>query len=395
MTASTPGTEFIVFGQPDIREDDIAEVVACLRSGWIGSGPRVMELEKAMMSRLGASHAAAVNSCTAALHLSALVAGLGPGDEVITTPMTFCATANAILHAGATPVLADIDPVTLNLDPDEVERRIGPRTRGLLPVHFAGRPCDMDRLAAIAAEHELVMIEDCAHAFDTRYRERAAGTFGDFGCFSFYVTKPLTTAEGGLVLARKKVDIDRVRRLALHGLSSDAWRRFRDVGHYHYLAVEVGFKYNMTDLLASLGLSQLRRAARALERRQDIWRYYLERFADLPLELPAPCPAHVVHGCHLFTIEVDDQRTGMDRDRFMAALHARGIGTGVHYLSLAEHTCYQQRLGWKPADTPQASRLGHRVLSLPLSSALSDMEVERIVESVRELAGGGRGSGLS
>ncbi|HBG30125.1 MAG TPA: UDP-4-amino-4,6-dideoxy-N-acetyl-beta-L-altrosamine transaminase, partial [Gammaproteobacteria bacterium] len=241
---------FLTFGAPLIGEAEIDEVVDSLRSGWLGTGPKVARFERDFAAYKGVEQAVAVNSCTAALHLSLLAAGLAPGDEVITTPLTFCATVNAILHAGATPVLADVDPVTFNLDPAAVAARITPRTRAVLPVHFAGRPCDMGALMALAEHHDLRVIEDCAHAIESRYDGRPVGTIGDFGCFSFYVTKNVVTGEGGMILTRRTEDAARLKTLALHGMSHDAWRRFSDSGYRHYQVVECGFKYNMMDLQA-------------------------------------------------------------------------------------------------------------------------------------------------
>jgi len=252
-------SDFIVFGAPKIEQDEIEEVVRCLESGWIGTGPRVARFEKEFGLYKGQSFAAAVSSCTAAMHLSVLAAGIGEGDEVITTPMTFCATVNAIVHSGATPVLADIDPLTMNIDPAQVEARITPRTKAILPVHFAGRAADMDAITKIASRHQLKLIEDCAHAIETEYHGRKAGTFGDFGCFSFYATKNVTTGEGGMVLTRNEADLARIKMLALHGMSKDAWKRFSDEGYKHYFVVETGFKYNMMDLQAALGIHQLQR----------------------------------------------------------------------------------------------------------------------------------------
>ncbi len=252
---------YVVFGAPLIGEEEIAEVVECLRSGWIGTGPRVARFEAAFAAYKGVSRdrVAAVNSCTAALHVAMIAAGLSPGAEVITTPLTFCATVNAILHAGLKPVLADVDEQSQCIDPDAIEAAISPRTEAIVPVHFAGRPCDMDRIMAIAKKHGLAVIEDCAHAIETELAGSKAGTFGDFGCFSFYATKNLTTAEGGMILGRDSERIARARILALHGMSKDAWHRFSDKGYRHYQVVECGFKYNMTDLQAALGLHQLAR----------------------------------------------------------------------------------------------------------------------------------------
>ena len=380
---------FIVFGAPDIQEAEIAEVVATMRSGWLGTGPRVAAFEQAFAVHKGvsAAHVAALNSCTAALHLSLLAAGLGPGDEVITTPLTFCATVNAILHTGATPVLADVDPLTMNIDPDAVLARITPRTKALLLVHFAGLPCDMDRLLDIAAEHQLVLIEDCAHAIEASHRGRPLGTLGDFGCFSFYVTKNVTTGEGGMVVARSHEHAERVRVLALHGLSRDAWKRYADAGFKHYQVVECGYKYNMMDLQAAIGLHQLARVASSWERRQLIWRRYQQAFAGLPLTLPCAAPAHVRHALHLYTLQVDAARCGVERDSFLAGMTALGIGVGVHYLALPEHPYYQEALGWRPEDTPHASAIGRRTVSLPLGPRLSDADVERIIAAVQQVLG--------
>lgn len=374
--------EFIVFGAPQIGDAEIDEVLACLRSGWIGTGARVARFEEEFCAYKGASHAVAVNSCTAALHLSMVAAGLRPGDEVITTPLTFCATVNAIIHAGATPVLADVDPETMNIDPAEVRRRITPRTRALLPVHFAGRPCDMDALMAIAAEHDLLVIEDCAHAIETEWRERKAGTFGDFGCFSFYATKNITTGEGGMVLTRREEDAARIKTLALHGMSKDAWKRFSDEGYRHYYVTECGFKCNMTDINAAIGLHQLRRVEENWRRRQAIWRVYQEAFNGDSLRLPPEAAVGTRHAYHLYTVVLDQTMSGMTRDAMLDAMTARQIGVGVHYLSIPEHPYYRQAFGWRPEDYPNATFIGRRTLSLPLSAKLTDREVTRVVDAV-------------
>ncbi|XRD77558.1 DegT/DnrJ/EryC1/StrS family aminotransferase [Dyella marensis] len=378
---------FLIFGAPQIGEEEIAEVEACLRSGWLGTGPRVARFEQDFAQWRGVrpSQVAAVNSCTAAIHVSMVAAGLEPGSEVITTPLTFCATVNAILHAGLTPVLADVDAVTQNLDPDAIEAAITPRTRAILPVHFAGRPCAMDRIMAIARKHGLMVIEDCAHAIETEFHGQPAGTFGDFGCFSFYVTKNVVTGEGGMILGRSEEQIARARMLALHGMSKDAWHRFGDKGYKHYQVVECGFKYNMMDLQAAIGIHQLARVERSWERRQQLWRRYDEAFADLPIGLPAAPEANTRHGYHLYTVMLDEQRCGISRDDFLEAMNARRIGTGVHYLSVPEHPYYQDRFGWRPEQWPHAMRIGRQTASLPLSPAMSDADAERVIEAVTEI----------
>jgi dTDP-4-amino-4,6-dideoxygalactose transaminase len=377
-----PKSDFIVFGAPKIERDEIDEVVRCLESGWIGTGPRVARFEREFAEYQGAPYAAAVSSCTAGMHLSVLAAGIGEGDEVITTAMTFCATVNAIIHAGATPVLVDIDPQTMNIDPAQVEARITTRTKAILPVHFAGRPCKMDALSDLAQRHELRIIEDCAHAIETEYHGRKAGTFGDFGCFSFYATKNVTTGEGGMVLTRREEDLARIKMLALHGLSKDAWKRFSDEGYKHYFVVETGFKYNMMDLQAALGIHQLRRVESNRQRRERIWKRYNKAFADLPVVLPTEPERDTRHAYHLYTILVDEARAGISRDAFLDAMTDRAVGVGVHYLSVPEHPVYRQKFGWRPEDYPHAMRIGRQTVSLPLSAKLTDEEVSRVIDAV-------------
>ena len=380
--------KLLVFGAPTIEEDEIAEVVASLRSGWLGTGPKVARFEADFARYKGAKHAVALNSCTAALHVSMLAAGVGPGDEVITTPLTFCATVNAIIHTGATPVLVDVDPATMNIDPAQVESSVTARTKAILPVHFAGRPCDMDALCGIAQRHQLTLIEDCAHAIETEYKGRAAGTFGDFGCFSFYVTKNITTGEGGMVLARREEDAARIKVLALHGMSKDAWKRFSDEGYKHYYVTEVGFKYNMMDIQAALGIHQLQRVGAWWEQRRRIWEHYDSAFADLPIAVPSPPEPNTRHAYHLYTILIDEDRAGISRDAFLDAMTEHNIGVGVHYLSVPEHPFYQQRYGWRPEDYPNAMRIGRQTVSLPLSPALTDDDVDDVVAAVRQILRG-------
>lgn len=379
--------EFLVFGQPPIGEEEIAEVVDSLRKAWLGTGPKVARFETDFAAFKGVqpSHIAAVNSCTAALHLSMLAAGIGEGDEVITTPMTFCATVNAIIHTGATPVLADIDPVTMNISPAEIEARITPRTRAIVLVHFAGRPCEMKEIMAIAGRHNLKVIEDCAHAIESEYDGRQTGTFGDFGCFSFYATKNIVTGEGGMVLGRNEADVARVKTLALHGMSKDAWKRFSDSGYKHYQVVECGFKYNMMDLQAAVGIHQLRRIESYWQRRQEIWRRYRESFAGLPIDVPADPAAGTRHAYHLYTVMIDEKKTGISRDDFLNGMTAQNIGVGVHYLSVPEHPYYKEKFGWRPEDYPQAMRVGRQTVSLPLSPRLTDEDVRDVEDAVRKL----------
>lgn len=379
---------FLIFGAPLVEQPEIDELVACMQSGWLGTGPRVARFERDFSNYKGITpeQVAAVNSCTAALHVSMIAANIEPGSEVITTPLTFCATINAIIHAGLTPVLADVDPATQCIDPAAIEAAITPRTRAILVVHFAGRPCDMDAILAIASKHGLKVIEDCAHAIETTYHGRKAGTFGDFGCFSFYVIKNVITGEGGMVIGRDAADIARARVLALHGMSKDAWHRFGDQGYKHYQVVEAGFKYNMMDLQAAIGIHQLARVERNWTRREAIWQQYMAAFAELPVGLPAPVEANTRHAYHLFTIMIDEARCGLSRDAFLNEMNARKIGTGVHYLSIPEHPYYQQRFGWRPEQWPNAMRMGRETVSLPLSPKLDQSEVNQIIGCVQRLA---------
>ena len=360
--------DFLVFGSPLIGQEEINEVVDSLKSGWIGTGPKVVLFEKefAKYKEVGASRVAAVNSCTAALHLSLLSLGIKPGDEVITTPMTFCATVNAIIHSGARPVLADIDPVSMNINPKEIEKKINNMTRAILPVHFAGRPCDMDAIMSLAAKNDLKVI-------------------GEFACFSFYVTKNLITGEGGMALCQDEGAVSRFKTLALHGMSSDAWRRFSDVGYKHYFVEEPGFKYNMMDLQAAIGIHQLARLEENYKRRAEIWNDYNEAFADLPITLPTPPEPDTRHAYHLYTILVDGGKTHVTRDEFLAQMTDRNIGVGVHYMSIPEHPFYQREYGWSPDSWPEARRIGRQIVSLPLSAKLTDEDVNDVVEAVREI----------
>ena len=378
--------QFIVLGSPLIEQAEIDEVGACMQSNWLGTGPRVAQFESdfAAYKAVPQSHLAALNSCTAALHVSMMAAGLEPGAEVVTTPLRFYATVNSIIHAGLTPLLADVDPITQCIDPAEIEAAITPRTQAIIPVHFAGRPCDMDAIMAIAERHGLTVIEDCAHAIETEYHGRKAGTFGDFGYFSFYATKNVVTGEGWMILGRDENRIARAKVLALHGMSKDAWHRFGDNGYKHYQVVECGSKYNMMDLKAAIGLYQLARVEASWQRRQAIWAHYMEAFADSPIRLPAAPDTDTRHGHHLFTAFVNESRTGISRDAFIDRMNKSQIGTGVHYLSIPEHPYYQERFGWKPEQYPNAMKLGRETVSLPISPKLREADVSRIVAAVAE-----------
>ena len=379
---SEPRKRFLTFGSPLVTEREIAAVTDVLRSRWIGTGPKVAEFEEAFRAYLDCRHTVACSSCTAALHLAMLVAGVGPGDEVITTPMTFCATANAIIHTGATPVFVDIDPETLNLDPALLERAITDRTKAILPVHFAGRPCEMDAIMDLARNHGLLVIEDAAHAIEAVYRGRKVGTIGDITCFSFYVTKNIYTGEGGMIATADAGLADAVKTCGLHGMTRDAWQRHSDKGYRHYGVVRPGYKYNMMDIQAAMGLAQMPFLERYHARRCQVWRVYDEAFRDLPFTCPADEPADCVHARHLYTILLDLDRLRCTRDEFMDSLYKRKIGTGVHYVSLHLQPYYRDRFGFKPDDFPQAARVSERTVSLPLSPALTDPDVRDVIDAV-------------
>lgn len=381
--------EYLVFGQPLIEEAEIEEVAKSLRSAWLGTGPKVAEFEKRVAEYKGVKHAVAVNSCTAGLHLACLAMGLQPGDEVIVPAMTFCATVNAIVHAGATPVLCDIDPSTFNIDIEDVKRKITPLTKAIVPVHFAGRACDMTSLNALASEHGLKIIEDCAHAIETEYYGQKAGTIGDCGVLSFYSTKNVVTGEGGIVLTNDEAVAKRIKMLALHGMSQDAWKRFSDDGYKHYEVVEIGFKYNMMDLQAAIGMHQITRVDDYWEKRRQVWDRYNAAFADLSIEIPAPLDDRSRHALHLYTILIHEERAGLTRDAFITELHKRNIGTGVHYRAISDHPVYQERFGWQPEDFPVGTAIGNSTVSLPLSAKLTTDDVDDVISVVSGVLGRG------
>ena len=375
---------FLVFGSPLIGEAEIAEVVDSLRSGWIGTGPKVQRFEQMLADYVGVGHARCLSSCTAALILSQRVLGIGPGDEVLVPAMTFVASANAIEHAGATPVLIDSEPGTGLIDLDQAREAITPRTKAIMPVHLAGRPVDMDRLNALRDERGLHVIEDAAHALGAEWKGRRIGAFGNLTAFSFYVTKNVTTIEGGALVTEDPALAERAERLALHGLSLGAWQRFSDAGFRHYEVVEPGFKYNMTDVQAALGLHQLPMLNAWIERRAVLWARYDALLADLPVTTPPPANPDTTHARHLYQVTIDPA-VALTRDQLLDGLTARRIGTGVHYRGVHLHPFYRDKYGLRPEQFPVASAISERTLSLPLSPKVSEADQDDVVEALREL----------
>jgi dTDP-4-amino-4,6-dideoxygalactose transaminase len=373
---------YLVFGSPRIEETEIAEVVEVLRSGWIGTGPRTARFEREFAAYTGGRHAVSVSSCTAALHLSLLAAGIGPGDEVIVPAMTFVASANAVVHAGGTPVLCDVDPVTQNIEAEEVERHLTTRTKAIIPVHFAGRPVDLSALQPLADRHGLTIINDAAHAIETEHQGRKVTAYGTLTAYSFYPTKNITTGEGGMIVTDDDSLADRLRVLRLHGLSADAWRRFSDAGFKHYESLEPGFKYNMTDMQAALGLHQLARIEELNAARERVWSEYDAAFEGLPLQRPAPVRAGDRHARHLYTVMLGIDRLTAGRDAIAHALHLERIGIGVHYRGVHLHPYYRHRFGYVPSDFPHASWISERTLSLPISGSLTDADVADVINAV-------------
>ncbi len=379
-------TDVVVpFSPPAIGPEESAEVLATLASGWLSTGPRVRAFEKAFAEYIGAPHAVALNSCTAGLHLSLLASGVGPGDEVITTPLTFCATANVIVHAGATPVFADIDPRTGNIDPAAVAAAITPRTKAIIPVHYGGLPADVLAIRRLTAPRGIRTIEDAAHCIEGVAANRKVGTIGDFTCFSFYATKNLTTGEGGMVTTASAEAADRIRTASLHGMSRAAWSRHRSIRPARYDVVTAGFKYNMPDLQAAIGLHQLAQIDVNHARRVAIAAAYDDAFADLPIARFAPPPAGSTHAHHLYTVLID--AAGRSRDGVADALADMGVATSVHFPAVHLHSFYRDRFGFRPGMFPAAERIADRVLSLPMSPALGDEQIDRVIDAVREVFG--------
>jgi dTDP-4-amino-4,6-dideoxygalactose transaminase len=377
---------FLPFALPDIGDDEVREVTEALRSGWLTTGPKTKEFERQFAAAVGAKHAVAVNSCTAALHLALEAANVRPGDEVITTPYTFAASAEVIRYFDAKPVLVDVDPESLNIRPDLIEPAVTAKTKAIVPVHIAGAAADLDPILDVARRHGLTVIEDAAHSFPTQYKGRMIGSVGDCTCFSFYATKTITTGEGGMIVTNDDAIAERCRIMSLHGISKDAWKRYTAEGSWYYEIVAPGFKYNMTDVAAALGLAQLRKAERMFRRREQIARAYSEAFSAMA-ELQVPSvPAHSTHAWHLYMLRLRLERLSIDRAKFVERLRERNIGVSVHFIPLHVHPYYREKYGYAPEDFPVAYGEYLREISLPIYPAMSDDDVDSVVAAVADIA---------
>jgi len=376
---------FLPFSPPLIGEEEIAEVVNTLRSGWISTGPKARQFEIEFAQAFGAPAALALNSCTAGLHLALATLGVGPADQVITTPMTFCSSVAVIEHVGAKPVLVDVEPDTLNINPAAVADAVTPHTRAILPVHYAGHPVDMDPIRETASAHGLAIVEDAAHAVAGRYKGTPIGSGTNPAAFSFYATKNLTTGEGGMLTAEPEF-IDRARVLSLHGMNRDAWKRYSAAGTWYYEVLAPGFKYNMMDIQAALGLWQLRKLPSMQKRRRQVAAAYSEAFEGHDaLQIPA-CRANVDHAWHLYVLRLNLEALRIDRAQFIEEIRARNIGTSVHFIPVHLHPYYREKYGYRPEDYPIAYANYQRLLSLPLNPTLSGSDVDDVIGAVLEVA---------
>lgn len=376
---------FLPFALPMLGEAEIEGVLECLRSGWLTTGPKTKQFEQEFAAYVGAKHALAVNSCTAALHLGLEALGVGKDDEVITSPMTFTATAAVIEHLGARSVFVDVEPETLNLDVSKIEARITPRTKAILPVHFAGQAVDMAPLLELARGRGLPVIEDAAHAIPTRYQGKLIGAFGDITCFSFYATKNVTTGEGGMITTDRDDVADRVRLMHLHGMSRDAWKRYTETGSWKYEILAPGFKYNLSDVASAIGIPQLRSCETFHARRREIARRYTEAFRDLKGVRGPVVADDASHGWHLYVLQVDPAGLTIGRDEFIREMMARKIGVSVHFIPLHIQPYYRDKYGLQPNDLPNAYAAYQRILSLPIYAKMSDADVEDVIAAVRDI----------
>ncbi len=378
--------KFIPFALPDIGEEEINEVVACLRSGWLTTGPKTIQFQKDFASYIGAPHAIAVNSATSGLHLALEALGVGPGDKVVTTPFTFTATAEVIRYLGADPLFVDIDPCTLNIDPDLVGRAVSrnPEVKAVMPVHLAGQACDLDPIMAAARRHGLPVLEDAAHALPTTYKGRMIGTISDITVFSFYATKTMTTGEGGMVVTARDDLARRMELMRFHGINREVWDRYTsDKPKWFYEVVEPGYKYNMSDIMAAIGIHQLRKLDGFQARRAAIAARYNEAFADLPVTLPHVADPADRHAWHMYVLQLDLDRLNIGRDEFIIRLAALGVGANVHYTPLHTQPYWRDRYGFQPGDFPAAEEAYRRVVSIPLYTGMTDADVERVVDAVK------------
>ena len=380
--------EFLPFSRPSISREAIDEVVACLESGWITTGPRVKKFEDELRRYFKAPHALALSSATAGLHLALTALELKPGDEVITTPMTFAATLNTIVLSGGQPLLVDVEPDTYNMDVARLASAITKRTRAIVPVHFAGLPVDLDPLYALADEHGLRVIEDAAHAIGTEYKGKRVGSFGDTQVFSFHPNKNITTGEGGCVVTRDDALAEKIALLRFHGMDREAWNRFGKTGSPHYEIITPGYKYNMMDIQAALGLHQLPALDGFIRRRTELALRYQEQLADWPQWTRSGTPKYTHrHAWHLYAPLINPQAAGMDRDTFMQRMKERNIGTGLHYRAVHLYPYYREHFGFKPGDFPNAENIGDRIVSLPLFPGMRDADQDRVIATMSGLFG--------
>ena len=384
--------EFLPFSLPLIEEEDIKEIIEAIKSNWITTGPKATQFEKEFAEYVGCKHAIAVNSCTAALHLALEAVGINEGDEVITTPMTFAATAEVIRYFKAKPVFVDIDDVTMNIDPQKVQEVLlsyGSKAalpKAIIPVHYAGYPCEMESIIEIANKYNMKIIEDAAHALPASFKGRKIGTIGDITCFSFYATKNITTGEGGMIATDNDEWAERMRVMSLHGISKDAWKRYTSEGNWYYEIIAPGFKYNLTDIAAALGVTQLRKSDMFWMRRTEIADMYSEAFENIEvIETPAKAVDGVEHSWHLYVIRLNLGNLLIDRKEFLEELKGLGIGTSVHFIPLHMHPYYRDTYGYKAEDFPVAYENYKRTISLPIYPKMTDGDVKRVIAAVKNV----------